>query len=522
LSRKIESRNLYKNAFTNKTELFQIEDCPVKKKSPLGAFLVAFLIVITIIMFAFVDCAHFGKAQTSTQTSTSNSVAQLWRSQVKGSVVYGPTVIEGYIYSVSSWFGGFGGRLYCFNASNGNQVWNLSVSQRNSIVINEGYLYTSSYNGSTGTFYALNASTGEQLWYLTNLKSIYAPTVDQSCVYFSCDNYTIFEGTDASFVYALDALTGAQKWRYTAISTPRFFSPVVADGFVYAVGEVLPDDVWNSSALYAFSAFGGTIMWNSTFAGYPGDPVVDGNLVYVSSSRRDENRNIFAGDIHAFDRFTGVEAWTFTTGGEVSSVVVSMEGVVYVGSADRNIYALNASDGTKLWNYTTVATAGTPVIANGNIYVNSGGNLYCLNAFTGKKIWNYTTEGPTSSRPTVNGDLVYFGSEGPVAFATFTNHTLYALNALTGKKIWSYTIEGSVGTPVVSGNVLYFCSSSSTFESIDWQEDGAVYAIRPPALSASPSPSVEFPLWPDLALVIIVAAVMVGIGLLLYFKKRKR
>lgn len=297
---------------------------------------------------------------------------------------------------------------------------------------------------------------------------------------------------------------------------------MVADGFVYAVGEVSADDVWKSSALYAFNASTGAIIWNSTFAGYASGSVVDGSLVYVSSNRHDENRYVFAGDIHAFNRFTGVEAWTFTTSGYISSVVVGMEGVVYLGSADGNIYALNASDGTELWNYTTpVVSAGTPVIANGNVYVNSGRSLYCLNAATGKEIWNYTTEGPRSSSPTVKGDVVYFGSAGPTVFAEFTNHTLFALDALTGKKIWSYTIEGSVGTLVVSGNVLFLCAPSSTTESPDWQEKGAVYALELPEVSASPSPLIEFPSLIFLPLLIIVAAVF-SLGLFVFLKKRKR
>jgi outer membrane protein assembly factor BamB len=491
----------------------------VDKKSLLSAFLAGFLIVITISGFAFVVSVHFGKAQISTQTSTSNSVTQLWKFQVEGSLVYGPTVAGGYVYSVSGWSGASPSNLNCFDASNGNQIWNFNV--RNShILVNEGYLYTGSRDKN---FCALNASTGEQLWNLTGIGWNGAPVVAGGYVYFSSDNYTIFEGTDASFVYALDASTGAQKWSYTAISTPRFSvsSPVVAGGFVYAVGWVSPDVTWNS-ALYAFDASSGALIWNRTFTGRACDPVVDGSFVYVSSNHPDENRNIFAGDIHAFNRSTGVEAWTFATGGDASSAVVCVDGAVYVGSRDKNIYALNASNGKKLWNYTTAATAGTPVIANGNVYVNSGGSLCCLNAATGKKIWNYTTEGPTSSSPTVEGDLVYFGSEGPIYFATFTNHTLYALDALTGKKIWSYTIEGSVGTPVVSGNVLYFCSPSSTTESPDWQENGAVYALKLPAVSASPSPSVEFPSWTVLPLLIIIVAVIsAGLGLLIYLIKRK-
>jgi outer membrane protein assembly factor BamB len=47
--------------------------------------------------------------------------------------------------------------------------------------------------------------------------------------------------------------------------------------------------------------------------------------------------------------------------------------VVYVGSWDHNVCALNAESGVRLWSYTT----GSPAVANGVVYVGSvGGKVY--------------------------------------------------------------------------------------------------------------------------------------------------
>ena len=47
-------------------------------------------------------------------------------------------------------------------------------------------------------------------------------------------------------------------------------------------------------------------------------------------------------------------------------------GVVYVGSGDRNVYALNASTGAKLWSYSTAELVdSSPAVANGVVYVGS-------------------------------------------------------------------------------------------------------------------------------------------------------
>ena len=47
-------------------------------------------------------------------------------------------------------------------------------------------------------------------------------------------------------------------------------------------------------------------------------------------------------------------------------------GVLYVGSYDGKVYALNASNGTLVWNYTTGdMVVSSPAIANGIVYIGS-------------------------------------------------------------------------------------------------------------------------------------------------------
>ena len=79
---------------------------------------------------------------------------------------------------------------------------------------------------------------------------------------------------------------------------------------------------------------------------------------------------------------------------------------------DKNVYALNATTGAKLWNYMTgYSVYSSPEVANGVVYVGSDDyNLYALNATTGAKLWNYTTGGEVFSCPAVVNGVVYFGS----------------------------------------------------------------------------------------------------------------
>jgi len=67
--------------------------------------------------------------------------------------------------------------------------------------------------------------------------------------------------------------------------------------------------------------------------------------------------------------------WVFETGDTVFSSPAVAEGVVYVGSSDRSIYALNANSGELLWKFETGDTIfSSPAVAEGVVYVGSYDN----------------------------------------------------------------------------------------------------------------------------------------------------
>ncbi len=76
-------------------------------------------------------------------------------------------------------------------------------------------------------------------------------------------------------------------------------------------------------------------------------------------------------------------------------------GMVYVGSYDKNVYAQNAKTGAKLWSYTTGGVVySSPAVANGVVYVGSyDKNVYALDAKSGTKLWSYTTGGGVYTSP---------------------------------------------------------------------------------------------------------------------------
>jgi hypothetical protein len=71
--------------------------------------------------------------------------------------------------------------------------------------------------------------------------------------------------------------------------------------------------------------------------------------------------------------------WNYSVVYSILSSPTVVKGVVYVGSEDDNVYALNAVSGLRLLNYTTGGPVeSSPAVVNGVVYIGGGNNVYAL------------------------------------------------------------------------------------------------------------------------------------------------
>jgi hypothetical protein len=87
--------------------------------------------------------------------------------------------------------------------------------------------------------------------------------------------------------------------------------------------------------------------------------------------------------------------WKFPTGARVVGSPVMKDKVIYFGSDDGNVYAVDAESGRQIWK---VATRGpvpcTPALDHDMVYVGSyDGKFYALDAQSGAVKWKFATEG---------------------------------------------------------------------------------------------------------------------------------
>jgi outer membrane protein assembly factor BamB len=154
---------------------------------------------------------------------------------------------------------------------------------------------------------------------------------------------------------------------------------------------------------------------------------------------------------YALKANTGAVLWSVNGIDGGSAAVV--KGVLYLNA--RGITALNASNGTVLWNTSIQYASGMPAVANGMLYIGSlrKGNVYALNTKTGKVLWTYQTGGPVESSVAVANGVVYVSA---------TNASgMYALNAQTGKLLWNYNTGFTQSSPIIVNGMVYVGSGGT-------------------------------------------------------------
>jgi len=161
--------------------------------------------------------------------------------------------------------------------------------------------------------------------------------------------------------------------------------------------------------------------------------------------------------IHAIDAKSGKRKWDFSTGSGAlrSSLAFGAEGVIYVTTEDKFIYAFDSKTGKKLWTYLTKNTNECPPVvdASGFVYFGSrDGSFYALDGKSGELKWKFSDPKVHQYRRASS----IIGSRGviyTIANETYTESgkvsgrsLLLALDPVDGKKKWEFHLSGKTWT----------------------------------------------------------------------------
>jgi parallel beta-helix repeat protein len=373
------------------------------------------------------DQAHTGYSPGPAPNT--NSV--LWIYTVGAKVRSSPAVADGKVF-----FGAYDGNVYCLNETTGEKIWNNTIDTYlvSSPAIANGKLFIGAFYQQK--LYCLNASNGETIWNKTTGSiGISSPAVVDGKVYV---------GSYWKKIYAINETNGDYIWSYTTGGT-IWSSPAVHNGKVF-VGSASPDNniyCLNASAPPGdYSDLNPTILiWNYTTGdGVESSPAVADGMVFIGSN--DKN-------IYCLDEATGAVKWKYTTDNIVISSPAVAYGKVYVGTMGGKILCLNQTSGEPLWNYTAgLSVYSSPAIADGKLYVGSfDHSVYCLNATNGQLIWSYTTGDEVHSSPSVADGRVFIGSHDNKVYCFGQSRNPIFIDGNSG-----FTAANGVVNPDAAGN----------------------------------------------------------------------
>ncbi len=155
--------------------------------------------------------------------------------------------------------------------------------------------------------------------------------------------------------------------------------------------------------------------------------------------------------------------WEFPCEDEIRSSPVVSDGVVYVGSFDHNLYAIDAKEGTFIWKYPTQDdVSSSPFVWGDLVLIGSEDRfMYALLKDTGQIVWSTPTRDRIRGSPRVALDHVFFGSD---------DHFFYCLAARNGREVWKFETPSFVrSTPAVSDEFVYFGASDGSIYALDIQ-----------------------------------------------------
>jgi outer membrane protein assembly factor BamB len=203
-----------------------------------------------------------------------------------------PAVANGKVF-----FGSGDGGVYSVDAATGTLQWKFGTHDvvHASPAVSGNTVYIGSWDSY---FYAIDADSGEAKW---SFKSGEDPAIHNQVGFqgsAAVVDGTVYVGCRDAHVYALDAATGRKKWDYPTSKSWVIGTPAVRDGVVY-VGTS------DSSRFMALDAKTGRLRFNFDAKSYMfSSAAIAGDLVYVG----DHN-----GSLYAVDAKSGKLAWEFRT-----------------------------------------------------------------------------------------------------------------------------------------------------------------------------------------------------------------
>lgn len=265
-----------------------------------------------------------------------------------------------------------------------------------------------------GSIYAYRAVNGTVMWSESNLGYVSHADIHADTLFFS--NST---GLEARAVASGDMI-----WSVSNEESIGFAGVTYYNGALYCNT--------NSGEVVAFKSSDGSLVHRyslETASGIRSIPTIVNDVIYVGGDA-----------LFAFN-LDGSQKWKYDAPDYIYSGPTVDNGMVYFTASNGILYALNAANGTLIWQHDMGATGGLESLTVNNDKVYAGANdLYCLNASNGELVWVKENVNMDVNGPTVFNNAVYVNG------GDYT----YSLDAETGEQNWELFSNYKVNSEIVA------------------------------------------------------------------------
>lgn len=264
-------------------------------------------------------------------------------------------------------FGSADGKIYGIDANKGLELWQITTNAPvlGAVTIDDGVAYV---GGSDNVFRAISISDGAVLWTYDNVEGYVEtkPLVEGDKVIF---------GAWDSTLYALSKGDGRELWRWSEVKgthfSPAAVWPVAADGKVFITDP--------QRAMTAIDIETGETVWRS-FKSMVRETIglsSDKKRIYSKTMRDSVVCYSALGDV-------AEQVWATNVGfgyEHAPSMQIECDGVMYGGTKEGLVFALDAMTGDLLWSHkvgNSLVNTPTPISRNKVIFTSSSGDVGLL------------------------------------------------------------------------------------------------------------------------------------------------
>lgn len=209
----------------------------------------------------------------------------------------------------------------------------------------------------------------------------------------------------------------------------------------------------------------GDVAWEfDTHAPFLAGPVVAGGQVFAGAAD---------GQLRVHDVASGAIAWTFAARDGIAAAPAVFSGRVFVSSRDHHLYALREGTGDEIWSFDAgVPIETTPAVSKKVVCFGTrgeGARVFGLDPGTGAKLWEVALSGRLGGACAIDGPLVYIGE------ADYGAGRLHAVEAETGESVLRIDTGRPITTSLcVNGELVYFgsngtlCAWNTTTQEPSW------------------------------------------------------